>query len=1192
MSNAHIDETLNQSGFALVIALGLMSFILLLLLGITAFVNVESRVAEQSLRHLEARLNAILAMQIALGELQTVAGPDQRITATADLLAETDSSRQHLLGVWSSDPANTTHLGQRLRWLASDSQSANAHESPVTGEAVLLVADGSVGSATDHHVSVGINDTFVRNQNGNAGGHYGWWVGDVGVQARINLPEPEADSPVQRRLRDRLHRSAFARSSLAGFEAPFNSMDASDDRLANVFTWAGAELLYGNGFDPEAVAEQYHQLGFWSKGVLANVRDGGLKRDLSMAFEMSDGDFANSRFAGAGANRINAPTVGWIEPLFIHEGSHGPAWHLLRDYASIYQRMEAVMARAEFPAQSHFPNVNDMGLSGRPAWLNSPANLFSGGYGGAGSRLTFTEGISGDPLRAAGSLPLPTRANYAPYLQRQITEMAIGFEPTSPANPGDPEERYVRLLVRPQYVMHNPYNVRLRHQEMFTMVDLLRFRIRVVPEGSSSDVAPLSFTEGNWSMLKIPAGVMEPGEIRIFEGLAIDDLRWSNAGPRLDYFLPSGGRGPYVYTQAAGGERLRIPPGNVQIFYHPLVFHGMEYWDYRLTNHMTAPADGNPPIENQTGPQLRDAGAMSKVNSMMRTGIPARVSEWYGGSDEDGIVINTEDFRDLDGDPPRPFLIFDAFLKPAGYNSPFVGSSLRYPAFTHTNPLAPVLLGRNLLPLDLDHDSVGYPVMSPDWQVEISGLSPTGGLPIQFDTFNNRAYWGSSHFSGTTAVSMIELPTGPVQSIGQLQNANISLLGFMPALAIGNSFASPYITRNRLIQSFNNEQGNERVLYDISYLANEALWDGYYFSSLSRPYQVAADRYAGTVGDQFNAVFIDSTQSHLPNARMRLNLSSGETVEQVRSKWIAGSGDPRATAYRRTAENLMLAGAFNIHSTSEAAWRAVLSGARDMTVDILTSAGINSQDLSERTPMGRLNPANASSFNGGSIDNSEAWQGFRALTDAQITSLAEAIVAELRERVQTQGNRPFLSMAEYVNRRLSNDRFGLAGLLQAAIERSGINNIGFQNSAYRISATTLSSGMGAGVGSFPAPDNILQYDGADRSSASGAAANINQADLLQVIGSFITPRSDTFIIRAYGDSRSTLNSSVLSRVWCELVVQRIPEPLIPAANDPADENFWLPEALAHGVGNSVDNPFGYARKFRIVSFRWLSEDEI
>jgi len=52
-----------------------------------------------------------------------------------------------------------------------------------------------------------------------------------------------------------------------------------------------------------------------------------------------------------------------------------------------------------------------------------------------------------------------------------------------------------------------------------------------------------------------------------------------------------------------------------------------------------------------------------------------------------------------------------------------------------------------------------------------------------------------------------------------------------------------------------------------------------------------------------------------------------------------------------------------------------------------------------------------------------------------------------------------------------------------------------------------------------------------------------QGDVLQSIGSVLTARSDTFVIRTYGEVLNPLDSTAapISRAWCEAVVQRLPD---------------------------------------------------
>ena len=63
-------------GFALVIALSMMSFVLLLLLSMSLLVSVETANAHNSKLRLLAKENARLGLLVAIGNLQRYAGPD------------------------------------------------------------------------------------------------------------------------------------------------------------------------------------------------------------------------------------------------------------------------------------------------------------------------------------------------------------------------------------------------------------------------------------------------------------------------------------------------------------------------------------------------------------------------------------------------------------------------------------------------------------------------------------------------------------------------------------------------------------------------------------------------------------------------------------------------------------------------------------------------------------------------------------------------------------------------------------------------------------------------------------------------------------------------------------------------------------------------------------------------------------
>ena len=77
----------NCGGFALLITVVLTAFLVLILVSMASLVRVETQVASNTQRLQVARQNALFGLQVALGQLQKYAGPDQRVTARADLTA-------------------------------------------------------------------------------------------------------------------------------------------------------------------------------------------------------------------------------------------------------------------------------------------------------------------------------------------------------------------------------------------------------------------------------------------------------------------------------------------------------------------------------------------------------------------------------------------------------------------------------------------------------------------------------------------------------------------------------------------------------------------------------------------------------------------------------------------------------------------------------------------------------------------------------------------------------------------------------------------------------------------------------------------------------------------------------------------------------------------------------------------------
>ena len=343
-------------GFALVIALSLMAFILLLILSITTLVRVETQSANIQLAQLEARMNAQLGAMVALGDLQRYTGPDQRVTARADiLLAPGDidlAGQSRWTGVWSSKDSDPDEAGyqfdqldqdaglgkdgsgkHKARWLVSGngsdpSATALDPNAQLTVETADLATPG--GSVTNKSIT-GQDDTVkapkveILGDDNVPEGHYAYWVSDEGVKARVNMADPHLLSVNPE--------AEYYRTAMAQVADPTAVTNSDGDQLLAV---TNSRWKDGIG-DPGKISslknipiftddnlpsdEFFHDFTVHSSGVLANTKDGGLKRDLSAALLNLPSDMKGPMFEPAGGS----VTLG--DP-------GGPKWEQLADYFS------------------------------------------------------------------------------------------------------------------------------------------------------------------------------------------------------------------------------------------------------------------------------------------------------------------------------------------------------------------------------------------------------------------------------------------------------------------------------------------------------------------------------------------------------------------------------------------------------------------------------------------------------------------------------------------------------------------------------------------------------------------------------------------------------------------------------------------------------------------------------------------
>lgn len=379
-----------------------------------------------------------------------------------------------------------------------------------------------------------------------------------------------------------------------------------------------------------------------------------------------------------------------------------------------------------------------------------------------------------------------------------------------------------------------------------------------------------------------------------------------------------------------------------------------------------------------------------------------------------------------------------------------------------------------------------------------------------------------------------------------------------PAYPVGNSFASILVPRDRVHKSyFPGPRAPQSSPESIPYANGQyTVGDHYPFGPESRVYYPGYD-----TSYIYNEVLWDDF-FFTPDTNRRL-------------QWREGSPD---RDFNQSASRVKISGAFNVNSTSVSAWAAMLSSMLD--VELASRDGSTEMDPDrDRIPLTRfLEPFSAaiSSGSGHDFEHARAYAGYRRLTQDEVFDLAEQIV----EQVKLRG--PFLSISEFVNRMLIREDddpngLGLSGALQTAINDAGINDL----------MGTSSDDIWMRQADFRgawrnAPEasafHGLHLENVEGSRTKGSPGYLMQSDILARVGSVLQARSDTFTVRAYGALGP--DGSPQSRVWVEATVQRVPEFV-----DPSNSPEALPSELT-----ALNQRFG--RQFRVISFRYLGEEDI
>ncbi len=1116
-------------GFALITAIALMGFIVLLLSALVTLVQIELASMSISKSQAEAEQNALLGLQTALGQLQELNGHDQRVTVRADLFDDAKTIVQpYWTGVVSTNqpPAawNTTMTMDEkfdaVKWLVSGNETLEPSDSDYhqPGESIanpaLLVSAPDTGPGP--LVSVTAPQQPVL-KDGTTTGYYAYWIGDEGIKARFNLVNPYADSGATDVEKIR----AFQTAQRTGIEAidAMSSYPVNGANLPLLTSVSDARLLVD-----DTVKDRFHDITFWSNGVLSNVRDGGLKRDLTSAFENStvyDLAFPTDQ------SKELLNESGLVD-LSVSGATGGPNWDNLRAYYNLKDQVNA-------------DGSVDM-IKPSPA---------------------APEAVDGPPYRLTNAHKTAPHTRNSP-IYPVISRIQIGFALESYQTTLESGETVykLRLHIKPVIGLYNPYNVKINAADYYVSWFLRPF-IRITIFSNSevqfylSEVLPI-INEVNQD-LKMSAKNLdfEPGETRLLTLYEPHDLYESDSWAELSsndwaadgsFWLDFEDVHVATHDGKGGAKNPKVP--------------GWEYVGFTTNEQEQLTAtDANSSVKitilsNDMGTfSLLVDNPASKLNYLQTIERPWKgtAGQSPGNASKSFIIGQLQGALDI--------VNWVYWLRTSNATQP-----LRALVDTNIRPMAITKL------FDGFYNDYGYPLpsfMEAPQTGDSSTLAVQSSSDVAITGDRNQGFWGAgvSASKGENHVTLFDVPREPLTSLGALQHAHLTYFVSDTTYPLGNSFANPRIARDQPLHIYPDMvywlggPTHDVPVADLSYFINRVIWDGYFFSSIKE----------SVTDTEIEQAMAGTGEELMANPRIKFYQPTEDTLTATQFTAPSSLED-----YEALGSTLMVDGAFNVNSTSVNAWKALLNSMSGLEVPRYTpSSPGNAQFATESNALfSRLSHPFAGGFDSNEDSTNDAfWTGYRRLDSTQVDALAREIVHQVKLRG------PFLSMADFVNRKLSNDDLGLNGTLQAALDHPDVkinSKLNTDLDGGELAADTLGEGF---------------YPNFHGTQASGFTGYLMQSDILQALAPVLSVRSDTFVIRSYGSSLDPLTQRPVAKAWCEAIVQRVPTPASMDSGLSDERNLFTGGNLFPETTPTNGMSLG-SRSYKVVAFRWLNESEL
>ncbi len=1218
----HLPAQTGSRGFALIVTLSLMILLTVIAVGLLTLSSVSLRASANGSAQATAKANARMAMMLAIGQLQKAAGRDQGITGPAGLGQTGTVAHPGWTGAWKSDDKNSAPV-----WLVSGDKPDPA--ASLTAANSVVLSKQAAAAEPDSAAAKDLRAAWVK-LDGKNKGRYAYWIGDEGTKAKVNISRPNGNASNEREKYVRYQSpqepglTQMDSKIWKGFE-PGGSINKQS--LISLGTASLATDPQGGISASELPRHYFHDLTTGGYGLPVNVRDGGMKADLSPVFDRSQQAKPYvTTFLGSKPVKKNLqsatiygfPTVTDASKFYLSDqirdniaAGTGPNWGNLFAYARQWESVTANQA----PVIGIDPLL-DTDLV-RTNWLPYK-NSGNGGFN------------TSDTQHKNSSL-----APVVSVIQMGFYLGARGpIQVTMPT--GAKQNRYqAELHIKPIVGLWNPYNVAIK-SNAYKIAWAMQpyFRFAYAKADSSGKFPPSNYiTEvwlrdywkadygnvipgpgehgGSYLQLETDAIDFQPGEFRLFSVDTDSDITATNnklvpkLNPKGTFKIDlkrSESFGSSAIEQA--GQPLLVPAGFSgwfgDVYPQDTLWDGTGYKGISTQAHIKALYKKD--LDPSTSSSWFTLKAKGSTNSA-DTHLQRFTNIWNGGT------VTT-------GSKPKPPYIPEPII--SDYGNLNAGNTQGKQAHL-MEKLATGYKGhigtwRFYLrsPTEVEDANQGLR----GW---VDSNPRVGASNLRFDGSKNTSAGVEGWNAASNFIGAAHRSGKPKGVVGD------GLKGDRGLIAEGN-WDGDIIPQSDIVggrwQGYGGPGSSDGtgfhhvIAYDVPRAPLSSVGQ-FQHAQLSRynyePGFVVGNSYANpripltatsvpNFGDPafelvdisydvnkrlWDSVFFStlapdykiggSTAGSYDSAFKFNSLVSGAiALPNPRMKFLPQGGDTSVTAIldaagekapQALASRILIDGGFNVNSTSKSAWKAILStmgGTQLPVINQSNAPGAPSWENQDGIHFNRFGTAIAKAAYKSGDGLTEAFsQGWRELSTNELDRLAGEIVTEVKARG------PFRSFADFVNRdpASSNPSHQRKGAIQAALDR--------------VTNTTAAIPISVGLPAANPKGSAFSAPVDGENQAVGHAGYLLQGDVLQSLAPILQVRSDYFRIRTSGQALAANGTTVLATAYCEAFVQRLPD-----YADPADK----PEIATTALSSKVNQDFG--RRFQIVSFRWLSPIEI